>query len=379
MDASRRRALGMLVLSGILLAGCAVPTPTGTASPTPSTPAPSPSPVPTATPSPTPAPPPAEVAPAGEPAVVAVGLDAPWSLVFVGETPLVSERDTGRILEIGPGTTRVVAEVTGVVHGGEGGLLGLAVRERDLYVYSTSASGNRIERYPLTGSAGSLGLGAPTTLIDGLPSAGNHNGGRIAFGPDGLLYAGVGDAAQPERAQDPGYLGGKILRLAPNGSVPSDNPFPGSPVFSLGHRNVQGLGWSADGTMWASEFGQNTWDELNVIRAGADYGWPTVEGVGGDARFVDPVQQWSTDEASPSGLAVVGGTVFLANLRGEVLRAVPAARPGERADHFGGAYGRLRDAVLGPDGRLWFLSNETDGRGSPADGDDRLFAVPMAP
>ena len=131
------------------------------------------------------------------------------------------------------------------------------------------------------------------------PKAGNHNGGRLAFGPDGKLYVSTGDASRPERAQDLESLGGKILRLNPDGSIPADNPFDGSPVFSYGHRNVQGLAFDEDGNLWASEFGQNTWDELNLIQAGQNYGWPVVEGVGGDDRFVDPVAQWSTDEASP--------------------------------------------------------------------------------
>ena len=160
-----------------------------------------------------------------------------------------------------------------------------------------------------------------------LPVAGNHNGGRIAFGPDGMLYAGVGDATQRDRAQDLDDLGGKILRLTPEGGIPDDNPFPDSPVWSYGHRNVQGLAWAADGTMFATEFGQNTWDELNIIEPGGDYGWPIVEGQGGGADFIDPVQQWTPDAASPSGMAIIGDTIFIANLRGEVLRAVPTADP----------------------------------------------------
>ena len=157
-------------------------------------------------------------------------------------------------------------------------------------------------------------------VLDGLPAAGNHNGGRIAFGPDGMLYAGAGDAAQGDRAQDLDSLGGKILRMTPDGGIPDDNPFAGSLVYSYGHRNVQGLAWTEDGTMFATEFGQDTWDELNIIEAGGNYGWPIVEGQGGGDEFIDPVQQWRPDAASPSGMAIIGGTIFIANLRGEVLR-----------------------------------------------------------
>jgi glucose/arabinose dehydrogenase len=320
-----------------------------------------------------------ERAPVGTPRDVVTGLDAPWSVVLSGDTPLVSERDSGSVLEIRPdGSTREVGVVDGLAAGGEAGLLGLAVRGDDLYVYSTADDGNRIQRYPLRGSAGDLSLGDPTTILDGLPSNTFHDGGRIAFGPDGMLYASVGDAGVSENAQDRDSLAGKILRMTPDGGVPSDNPFDGSLVYSLGHRNVQGLGWASDGTMFASEFGQDTWDELNVIRAGGDYGWPEVEGEGGGSRFIDPVQQWSTDEASPSGLAVVGDTVFIANLRGEVLRGIPVSDPSTSREYFDDDFGRLRTVLEGPDGTLWFVTNNTDGRGSPGAGDDRIVSVDLS-
>jgi glucose/arabinose dehydrogenase len=323
------------------------------------------------------------------------GLDAPWSVTFTRQdVALVSQRDDGTILELaGVGTdeagTRVVGTVEGVAHGGEGGLLGLAVRSDDgiewLYAYSTAAGGNRIQRFELTGDAGSLGLGAVETVIEGLPSAGNHNGGRIAFGPDGMLYAGVGDAGDPASAQDPDSPAGKILRLAPDGEIPQDNPDPGSPVYSSGHRNVQGLAWDEDGTMFATEFGQNTWDELNVIEPGGNYGWPEVEGISGSGEagaaggFIDPVQQWSPSEASPSGMTALNGTLYIANLRGQVLRTVPAEDPGTSTGHWAGEHGRLRDAVVAPDGTVWVLTNNTDGRGRPSEADDRILVFEPRP
>lgn len=314
----------------------------------------------------------------GTPRDIATDLDVPWSVVAVHGVPLVSERDTGRILEVlGDGSTREVAVVAGVVHGGEGGLLGLAVDDADrLFVYSTGTDGNRIQRYPLRGAPGNWSLGAPVTILDGLPSGSNHNGGRIEFGPDGMLYAGVGDAGVPAHAQDLDSLAGKILRLTPDGEVPEDNPFPGSLVYSYGHRNVQGLAWTDDGTMFATEFGQDTWDELNVIEPGGNYGWPEVEGVAGEPGFVDPVQQWRPVDASPSGMARVDGALVIANLRGEVLRTVPTGDPSTSTEYLRGRLGRLRAVVPAPDGDLWVLTNNT-ARGAPRPGDDRLLSIPL--
>jgi glucose/arabinose dehydrogenase len=316
----------------------------------------------------------------GAPEVVATGLQAPWSIVFLADgTPLVSERDSDRILEIdASGRGRDVGVVEGVTGSGEGGLLGLAVDAEDrLYAYSTGGDGNRIQRFDVSGEPGSLSLGEPETILDGIPSANYHDGGRIAFGPDGMLYATAGDAGGRSNAQDPESLAGKILRMTPDGDVPADNPSSDSLVYSLGHRNPQGIAWAEDGTMFATEFGQDTWDELNVIEPGNNYGWPDVEGIAGDPDFTDPEQQWSPEDASPSGMAIIDDTLYLANLRGRVLRTVEAAAPTDFADLFAGEYGRLRDAVAAPDGSLWILTNNTDGRGTPGEGDDRIVRVPL--
>lgn len=303
-------------------------------------------------------------------------LSAPWSITFAGDTPLVSTRDDGEILEVTGNGTRVAGTIDDVAAGGETGLLGLATDERDrLYVYSTGPDGNRIQRYSVEGEPGGLFLDGGETIVDSLPSATLHSGGRIAFGPDGMLYATVGDAGVSEDAQDRRNLAGSILRMTPDGGVPEDNPFEGSPVYSYGHRNPQGLDWSADGTLFASEFGQDTWDELNVIEPGNNYGWPVVEGIGGDDRFVDPVQQWRPGEASPSGIEIHDATIHIANLRGEVLRTVPVADPSSSTELLTGEYGRLRDVTTAPSGELWILTNNTDGRGSPTDGDDRILRL----
>jgi glucose/arabinose dehydrogenase len=289
---------------------------------------------------------------------------------------LISERDSGSIIELtADGSTREVGVVPDVAASGEGGLLGLAVAPGDqatVFAYLTTASDNRIVRMPLTGTAGNLALGDATVVLDGLEKAGNHNGGRIAFGPDGMLYATVGDAGVPDRAQDTDSLNGKILRMTPDGDVPAGNPFD-SLVYSYGHRNPQGITWDAAGQLYAAEFGQDTWDEFNRIEAGGNYGWPVVEGEADDDAYVDPIAQWATDDASPSGLTSIGATFFLAALKGERLWAVSAE--GDSAPYFEGDFGRIRDVLPGPDGTLWLLTNNTDGRGSPTADDDRLIEV----
>ncbi|MEO6200267.1 MAG: PQQ-dependent sugar dehydrogenase [Cryobacterium sp.] len=327
------------------------------------------------------------VYPVGDPVVIASGLKAPWSILHIpGGGTLISERDTTLIRELlGDGRLRDAGRVAGARPGGEGGLLGLAYLADPLtlegngwvYAYFTADSDNRIVRMPLNGEAGRRTLGEPEPVLDGIPKAGNHNGGRIAFGPDGLLYATTGDASNGTNSQRLDSLAGKILRMTPTGQVPTDNPF-GTLVYSYGHRNPQGIGWDSSGQLWASEFGQNTWDELNRITPGANYGWPDVEGKGGGNDLVDPVVQWSTDQASPSGIAIIGDTVFMASLRGQRLWVIDTSTGGA-GDWFVNSYGRLRDVVAGPDGTLWFVSNNTDGRGTPSPGDDRLYQVKVAP
>jgi len=353
---------------GALLAGCTAPPPTG-----PTTPGGSPS---------TPAERVGPVQPAGDPVEVVGGLTSPWSVVPLPEAAgeaLVSERDTGVVQHLtADGTLTPLVTVEGVVHQGEGGLLGLALLDADgerwLYAYLTTASDNRIVRMPLSPS---LQVGAAEDVLTGIAKASNHNGGRIAFGPDGMLYATVGDAAQPGVAQDPSSLSGKILRMTPEGGVPSDNPFDGSLVYSMGHRNPQGLVWDEAGVLWAAEFGQNTWDEVNRIEPGGNYGWPEVEGTGGGDAYLDPVVVWNTDEASPSGLTSIDGTLFVAALRGERVWALYPTDDGGLfpVEWFTGEFGRIRDVVPAADGSLWFLTNNTDGRGSPRAGDDRIMSV----
>ncbi|MHA6669292.1 PQQ-dependent sugar dehydrogenase [Homoserinimonas sp. A447] len=360
--------VGVVVAAMLAVAGC------GTTPSAPTAPLPGPtSPPPTNT---------AQVQPDGTPTVIASGLDAPWSVVRLANgSALISERDTALIKELTPdGEVRDVGTIAGVQPRGEGGLLGIDVLESGeglwLYAYFTSDSDNRIVRMPVEGEAGSLSLGEASVVLSGIAKAGNHNGGRIKFGPDGMLYATSGDAGDASSSQDPESLNGKILRMTPEGAAPADNPTPGSLVYSLGHRNPQGIAWDDTGRLWAAEFGQNTWDELNVIQPSHNYGWPEVEGAAGVTGFDDPVYQWSTAEASPSGLAYVDNTFFLAALRGQALWAIyPVDTRVDAVAWFTAEYGRLRDAIPGPDGTLWVLTNNTDGRGNPVPDDDKLLEI----
>ena len=310
---------------------------------------------------------------------VATGLEVPWGIAFLPDgDALVAQRDRGTIVRIARrgGRKRVVMRLPGVVAGGEGGLLGLAVspnyrRDRFVYAYYTSSGENRIVRFRLGGRI--------RTLFAGIPRGPHHNGGRLVFGPDGKLYAGTGDAGDPNRSQRLDSEGGKILRLNPDGSVPRDNPFPNSLVWSRGHRNVQGLAFDRARRLWASEFGQNRFDELNLIRRGRNYGWPAVEGRGSTrgGQFTNPKVIFSTDEASPSGIAIRGRFLYAAALGGQSLWRVPlrGTRAGQPRRLFRGRYGRLRTVVRVPGGGLWIATSNRDGRGDPQRGDDRIIRL----
>jgi glucose/arabinose dehydrogenase len=328
---------------------------------------------------------------------VATGLDVPWGVAFLADgSALVTERPTGRVLRIGKdGGTTPVGTVPGVADQGEGGLLGLAVppwtadQSQDaatpaaparttVYAYFTSTAGdNRVVAMSYDGQK----LGRPTPVLTGIPSAGNHNGGLVTVGPDGKLWIGTGEGGQPPRAQDRAGLGGKILRINLDGSIPDDNPFPGSPVYSLGHRNVQGLDFDSAGRPWAVEFGQNTWDELNLIVPGGNYGWPEVEGKQARKGFIEPLVQWTTDEASPSGMAIVDDVAYIGGLRGERLWQVPLAgtTTGTPKDYLEGDVGRIRNVVATPGGGLWITTSNRDGRGDPGPDDDKIIQLTLQP
>ena len=310
---------------------------------------------------------------------VAAGFEVPWGLALLPDgSVLVAERDSGRISRVTTdGATTPAGTIGGVEHQGESGLLGLAAAPdgRTVFAYYTSDADNRVVAAGFDGGR----LGRPRAILTGIPKAGRHDGGRLVLGPDGNLWIGTGDAGGAENSQDRNSLGGKILRIRPDGSMPADNPFPGSPVWSFGHRNVQGLAFDSTGQLWATEFGQNTWDELNRVQRGGNHGWPQLEGQGGGAEYVDPAIVWRTDEASPSGLAIVDDVAYVAALRGARIWQVPltAGRAGQPKAWFTGDYGRIRTVLVRPDGKLWISTSNRDGRGNPTDDDDRLLEVSL--
>ena len=307
---------------------------------------------------------------ADPPQTVATGRVHPWAVAVLPDgSALLTERDSRRIYAVGPsGGLRHLYTVTEAVARGEGGLLGIAVgpdylRDRRVYLYYTTARDNRIA-YITRGSAA-----RPTPVVTGIPAASTHNGGRLAFSPDGLLFAGTGDAQVPARAQSRDSLGGKVLRMTKDGRPVAGNPY-GTVVFSTGHRNVQGLAFDDAGRLWASELGQHRFDEVNHIQVG-NYGWPLVEGRGNDPRFREPAHVWTPAEASPSGVAFAGGSLYVAALRGQRLwRLELSGTTVTRATSmYEGAFGRLRAAVRDPrDGAMWLLT--ANGR------DDRVVRVP---
>ena len=309
------------------------------------------------------------------------GLAVPWGLAFLPDgRAVVTERDSGRVLVVDPRTGRAtpIGSIEMAAPQVEAGLLGVAVSptfddDHLLYFYLSTPEDNRIVRATWDGGL----VGEPQTILDGIPLGPIHDGGRLAFGPDGYLYASTGETGDRELAQDRSSLAGKILRITPDGKPAPGNPFGDSPVYSYGHRNVQGLAWDDQGRLWASEFGDSSFDELNLIEPGRNYGWPLVEGRGDDPAYTNPKVVWSTDDASPSGLAYADGHLWLAALRGQrVWRVdVDGTRATDPTDFFVGDYGRLRTVVVAPDGRLWVTTSNKDGRGTPAPDDDRILVV----
>ena len=308
-------------------------------------------------------------------------LEVPWGVDFLPDgSAVVTERDSGRVLEVTPdGTLTRLGALPGAVSEGEAGLLGVAVspdfaRDETLFFYLTTGTDNRVVGAQLDGGV----LGEPTVLLDGIPRGFIHDGGRIAFGPDGFLYVTTGETGDPELAQDPSSLAGKILRITADGEPAPGNPDPASPVWSLGHRNVQGLAWDDEGRLWASEFGDSDWDELNLIEKGGNYGWPLVEGAGGGPDYIDPQLVWPVDQASPSGLAYVDGHLWMAALRGQRLWRITVSRAGRAVRptaYFVEDYGRLRTVAAAPDGLLWLTTSNQDGRGEPTPADDRIILI----
>lgn len=330
--------------------------------------------------------PPRAVATLGEPVELAAALEAPWGLTFLPDgSALVSERISGEIVRIPAdgGVPRTVGVVPGVHVSSEGGLLGIVASpgfatDRTVYAAVSGADRNRVVALTIAEDHGSLTVAR--VLLDAIRTADRHHGGRITIGPDGHLWIGTGDAFEPGNAADDDSLNGKVLRIAVDGSVPGDNPGP-SPIYSSGHRNVQGIAFGPDGTPYATELGHRTWDEVNVLRAGADYGWPETEGVAGSTGEA-PIAVIHPDEASPSGVAYAAGSLWIGALGGRRLWQLPVEGGAATADpiaHLVGDLGRIRTVEVAPDGALWIVTSNTDratwGGTEPRPGDDRILRV----
>jgi len=351
-------------------------------------------------PSPSPTPGPGDIVTAADGTrfavqVVATRLDIPWALAFTPDGRLFFTERPGRVrvMERGQVLATPALVIEDVAAIGEGGVLGLAVHPQFaansfVYVlYTARLPGgpreNRVVRYREVGNT----LGEPMVILDRVGAADIHDGGRLRFGPDGMLYVTMGDMSTPSTAQDLASPNGKLLRLTDEGRIPPDNPLP-SPVYSYGHRNPQGLDWHpVTRDLWESEHGQTGNDELNVIQAGHNYGWPIIEGDQSRAGMDTPLL-FFTPAVAPSGASFYTGTaiagfrgdLFVATLRGEHLLRVrldPAnpRRITSTERLLENRFGRIRDVVTGPDGALYFCTSNRDGRATPVAEDDRIVRL----
>jgi glucose/arabinose dehydrogenase len=342
---------------------------------------------------------------------LARNLDVPWGVTFLPDGgALVTERKTLRLLKVGPGRqpsgdliVTPVATITEANSDNEGGLLGIAASpnfamDQTVFLFYTTKVDNRIAKLRLGGR--------PQPILTGIPHSSTHDGGRLAFGPDGSLYASTGDASRAEYAQRIDDLGGKILRMTTDGRPAQGNPFNDSLVWSYGHRNPEGMAWDAWGNMFVAEIGEAVWDELNVIQPGKNYGWPKVEGIANNPKYVDPIVAWHPEVGVSAGVAIQGKTavvtclrgqrIYLVNLSNAVAGAINSRRvagggadspnirwrpdagvAGRPTEALTTKYGRLRTAITAPDGSIWLTTSNRDGRkeNGPAREDDRILRL----
>jgi len=316
--------------------------------------------------------------------VMAKNLNIPWALDFLPDGSIIFTERTGTFRLIKPDgllLAQPILTLSDVAAQGEGGLLGIALHPSFAinhyvfiyYTYSTSGTlQNHVVRYTWDGQT----LVGPHIILDGIPGGGIHNGGRVKFGPDACLYVTTGETGNTSLSQNLASLGGKILRIKDDGAIPADNPFPGSPVYSYGHRNPEGLAWDSQGRLWATEHGSSAYDELNLIQPGRNYGWPLMRGDETVPGMETPVLNSGTDTWAPSGIAFYPGSLYFAGLRGQSLFRVDLAdSPLILKTYFNGNFGRLREVVVGPDGMLYLLTSNRDGRGVPTSDDDQMLRI----
>lgn len=317
--------------------------------------------------------------------MIAENLVIPWEIVFLPNGDMLVTERPGKLLKVGS-TTKVIKEIEGVKHIGEGGLLGMAIHPQFssnnfIYLYLTTQEGgaitNRVERYKFLNDT----LNDKKIILEGIKGSSNHDGGRMAFGPDGYLYITTGDAETPAFSQDKNSLNGKILRIRDDGSIPPDNPFDNA-VYSFGHRNPQGLSWDKNGNFWSSEHGpsgsQTGHDEVNLIVKGGNYGWPDIRGDQTKDGMISPViNSGRSDTWAPSGMAYSESSLFFSGLRGEALyqAKITGDNKLDLSEHFKKEYGRIRAVVVGPDGFLYISTSNRDGRGKVKTGDDKIIKI----
>ncbi len=313
--------------------------------------------------------------------IVAKNLNTPWSIAFLPNNDLlVTERDGKiKVIDATTGETKITHTINEVKQEGESGLHGIAIHpnfemNKFIYVYYTyQADGNntlnRVVRYTYDQSR----FSEDKIIVDGIPGALFHDGGRVKFGPDNLLYITTGDAQEPSLSQSITSLAGKILRVTDDGSNPKDNPFD-SPIYSLGHRNPQGITWDENERLFETEHGSSAYDELNLIEKGANYGWPTTRGDAKKEGILSPLLHSEEDTWAPGGIAYLDDYLYFTGLRGQALYRTDLNGQNLK-EFFKKEYGRIRDVVVGPDNYLYLAISNRDGRGLPSSDDDKIIRV----
>jgi len=314
--------------------------------------------------------------------VLQKNLTIPWDVVFLPNGGMFVTQRSGELLYFFEEEKVGEFEIEGVSHAGEGGLLGVVLHpdfeeNNYFYLYLTTEGSlgieNKVVRYKFEENE----IFEEEVIIEEIPGGRTHNGGRMIFGPDGHLYIATGDAGETRFSQDIDSLAGKILRITDEGEIPQDNPFENE-IYSYGHRNPQGLVWDEEGRLWSTEHGPTARDELNLIEAGKNYGWPEIRGDEEMEGMESPVLHSGDDYTwAPSGMTFWENSLFWGGLRGQAI--YEAKLEGEDVVefvlHFEKEFGRIRNITVGPDGMFYILTNNTDGRGTPEDDDDKIIRI----